>query len=249
MSSTGPFKLHLPMLPCDASSKTRLQRLPSNTYQLTFFENPDRVSIVVDLHSKHAPMSQVFEMIVADMKRAFCDVARPPVDSGPTNIGKSTFWHKMLTRWSPTIFTSLWARHPLAEVAWYRELRNAVYYEVFNCYRKSKFTGIVLFFVTPRVRNHYTNLELPGLSLDLYNAYQDGCTPFYEDGKEVIPYTYVGFKRCGVDELSNYLQQEISMAGKAGTIVSCSEEDWVKAQNISEKWEVGWLAKRKTDQR
>ena len=140
------------------------------------------------------------------------------------------------------------------DILWQRWLgtgssETPVYYEVFNCYRKSKFTGIVLFFITPRVRNHYTNLELPGLSLDLYNAYQDGCTPFYEDGKEVIPYTYVGFKRCGVDELSNYLQQEISMAGKAGTIVSCSEEDWVKAQNISEKWEVGWLAKRKTDQR
>lgn len=156
----------------------------------------------------------------------------------------------MLTRWSPTIFTSLWARHPLEEVAWYKELRNSIYYEVFNCYHTSKVTGIVLLFITPQVRNHYTNLEMPGLTLDLYLAYRGGRTPFYdEDGKEVVPYNYVDIKRCGVDDLSKCLEQEISMAGKAGTIVSCNEEDWVKAHNISVKWEARWLAKRKTDQR
>lgn len=154
----------------------------------------------------------------------------------------------MLTRWSPT--TSLWTRHPLAEVAWYKELRNSIYYEVFNCYHTSKVTGIVLLFITPQVRNHYTNLEMPGLTLDLYLAYRGGRTPFYdEDGKEVVPYNCVDMRRCGVDDLSKCLEQEISMARKAGIIVSCSEEDWVKTRNISVKWEARWLAKRKADQR
>ena len=248
MTSCGPFKLHLPMLPCDASLKIMLERLPSQ-YQLTFSENNDQVSIVVDLHGKDVPMNQVTEMILADMKRAFGCTADSSFDSGPTSADArlTTPWHNMLRRWSPTIFRSLWARHPLAEKQWYKQLKNAVYTEVNNCHRKSKYTGIVLFFITPNVHNQYTNLEMPGLTMDLYLAYRHGCTPFFENGKEVIPYKYIECRRCGIDNLCSNLK-DISNKKKAASIVSCSEEDWKDADSIARKAEATWLAKRVTDQ-
>ena len=246
MSSTGPLKLYLPALPCDPDLKIRLQSLPSQ-YQLTFSENGDRVSIVVDLDGKVVPMNQVTGMILADMKRVCGYTAGSPDDSGATTVQTNlatSYWHKLFKSWCPP---SLWARHPLAEKEWYKQLKNSVYYEVKNCHRISECSGIVLVFITPSAHNRYTNLEMPGLAFDLYRAYNDGVTPFYDNGKEVIPYKYIDYRRCGIDDLSNNLR-DISNAKKAASIVSCSNEDWTEADSIAKEWKATWLAKQVTDQ-
>ena len=168
MSSTAPFKLHLPMLPYDASSKTRLQQLPRNTYQLTFFENPDRVSPVIELQGKNASMNRVFEMIATDMNRIFWayDFDQVPYHFHQL-VGEPSFGEAGLVQGTQKL---------------------SILYEVYNCYRRnSTFIGIVLLFITPQVCNRYTNLEMPGLTADLYLAYHDGCTPFYEDHNGTRP--------------------------------------------------------------
>ena len=249
-SSTGPLKLYLPEQRCDPALKTMLECLPRR-YDLIFSDNNDRVRIVVDL--KDVPKKQVTEMIAADMRRAFENVQSPFIASQTTERTANAQTNPILKgmeRLARSGFSSWWVRHPLADFVWYKELKNAVFSEVTNCYRKSErtgYTGLVLVFITPNVQRQYTNQELPGLSMDLHRAYQEGCTPFYEDGKEVIPYKYTDFRRCGIEDLYKNLK-DISNAKKAAAIVSCSEEDWTSADVIAKEWNATWLAKRKTDQ-